>query len=126
MMKPRPRTATASIASIFLLAIIGCSILQSFSSHFSTNNSSQNSHVSRTLQDDDDNNSNNNQLDSRIINIQPYSIQNVLAALPFWKNTMGVMIYDPETDKFILYYAKEMRWISACNKVSFFSMGAYI
>ena len=50
--------------------------------------------------------------------IQPYTLQNVLQAIPYWENTVGVMIYDPPSDKFILHYSKHMRWLPPCMKVS--------
>ena len=50
--------------------------------------------------------------------IQPYTLQNVLQAIPYWENTIGVMIYDPQSDKFILHYSKHMRWLPPCMKVS--------
>jgi len=49
--------------------------------------------------------------------IQPYTLQNVLHAIPYWENTIGVMIYDPPSDKFILHYSKHMRWLPPCMKL---------
>lgn len=50
--------------------------------------------------------------------IQPYTLHNVLQAIPYWENTISVMIYDPQSDKFILHYSKHMRWLPPCMKVS--------
>lgn len=46
-----------------------------------------------------------------------YNLENVLQTVPYFKATFGVLVYDPTTDKFILHYSNNMRWVAACHKL---------
>lgn len=49
--------------------------------------------------------------------ISPYTLNDVISVLPTFHDVFGVVIYDPPTDKFILHYSNEMRWIAGCHKL---------
>ena len=49
--------------------------------------------------------------------ISPYKLDDVISVLPTFENVVGVVIYDPSADKFILHYSKHMTWIGGCHKL---------
>eukprot|EP00574_Skeletonema_japonicum_P000065 CAMPEP_0201739506 /NCGR_PEP_ID=MMETSP0593-20130828/45813_1 /ASSEMBLY_ACC=CAM_ASM_000672 /TAXON_ID=267983 /ORGANISM="Skeletonema japonicum, Strain CCMP2506" /LENGTH=565 /DNA_ID=CAMNT_0048233779 /DNA_START=104 /DNA_END=1801 /DNA_ORIENTATION=- len=49
--------------------------------------------------------------------ISPYTLNDVISVLPTFHDVFGVVIYDPSTDKFILHYSNNMRWIAGCHKL---------
>ena len=49
--------------------------------------------------------------------ISPYTLDDVISVLPTFENVVGVVIYDPSADKFILHYSNNMRWIAGCHKL---------
>ncbi|KAL7491036.1 hypothetical protein ACHAWT_001260, partial [Skeletonema menzelii] len=51
------------------------------------------------------------------IEISPYTLDDVISALPTFENVVGVVIYDPSSDKFILHYPNNMTWIGGCHKL---------
>ena len=53
-----------------------------------------------------------------LLAIQPYSLQNVLQTVPYFQDTFSVLVYDPPSDKFIMYYSKKMKWKSSCYKLA--------
>jgi hypothetical protein len=49
--------------------------------------------------------------------VQPYSLQNVLQVVPYFKDTFAVLVYDPPSDKFIMHYNARSTWKSSCFKL---------
>ena len=49
--------------------------------------------------------------------VQPYSLQNVLQVVPYFKDTFAVLVYDPKSDKFIMHYPTRSTWKSSCFKL---------
>jgi len=49
--------------------------------------------------------------------ISPYTLDDVISVLPTFHDVFGVVIYDPSSDKFILHYSNNMRWIAGCHKL---------
>ena len=49
--------------------------------------------------------------------ISPYTLEDVISVLPTFHDVFGVVMYDPDTDKFILHYSNNMRWIAGCHKL---------
>ena len=41
-----------------------------------------------------------------------YTMANVVKVIPYYHDTLGIVVYDPKTDRFVLHYATNMRWIS--------------
>lgn len=41
----------------------------------------------------------------------------VVKVMPYYHDTLGIVVYDPQTDRFVLHYATNMRWISGCYKL---------
>ena len=46
-----------------------------------------------------------------------FTFEQVLQTVPYFKTTLGVLVYDPLSDKFILHYPNSMRWVAACHKL---------
>ena len=46
-----------------------------------------------------------------------YTMANVVKVMPYYHDTLGIVVYDPQTDRFVLHYATNMRWISGCYKL---------
>ena len=46
-----------------------------------------------------------------------YTMANVVKVIPYYHDTLGIVVYDPKTDRFVLHYATNMRWISGCYKL---------
>ena len=49
--------------------------------------------------------------------ISSYTLEDVLSVIPTFHDIFGVVIYDPPSDKFILHYSNNMRWIAGCHKL---------
>ena len=49
--------------------------------------------------------------------LPPYTFANVLHTLPRYHDNIAILIYDPASDKFIIHYSTQMRWVSGCQKL---------
>ena len=49
--------------------------------------------------------------------IEPYTFESVLQTVPYFHDTIAILVYDPQSDKMILHYSNSMRWIPGCHKL---------
>ncbi len=49
--------------------------------------------------------------------ISPYTLNDVISVLSTFEDVVGVVIFDPSTDKFILHYSNNMKWKGGCHKL---------
>jgi hypothetical protein len=49
--------------------------------------------------------------------IPSYSLANVMQTVPHFHDAFGVLVYDPESDKFIAHYSTNIRWTPGCHKL---------
>lgn len=49
--------------------------------------------------------------------ITSYSLANVMQTVPHFHDSFGVLVYDPQSDKFIAHYSTNIRWTPGCHKL---------
>jgi hypothetical protein len=49
--------------------------------------------------------------------LPPYTFANVLHTIPRYHHNIAILIYDPNSDKFIIHYSTQMKWIPGCQKL---------
>ena len=43
--------------------------------------------------------------------LEPYTFDNVLQTISYFHDTIAILVYDPQQDKFLIHYSNSMRWI---------------
>ena len=49
--------------------------------------------------------------------IKQYTITDAINEASIWEYTMCILVYDPSTDRFIVYYSKDMEWTNSNGKL---------